>query len=82
MAQWITTAVLAALVSVTVFAFVSGFYGWWYFAAVMTLVNPFLVYVLVTLWRRQDAKSLRRMSTLLKVAMLAGLLAIYLGRFK
>jgi geranylgeranylglycerol-phosphate geranylgeranyltransferase len=80
-AQLITTAALVALLAVTILAFASGFYGWWYFVAVMTLVNPFLAYVLIALWRRQDAKSLHRMSTLLKVAMLTGLLAIYLGRF-
>jgi geranylgeranylglycerol-phosphate geranylgeranyltransferase len=81
-AQVVTTAVLVALLAVTIVAYVSGFYGWWYFTAVMTVVNPFIIYVLITLWRRHDAKGLRRMSTLLKVAMLTGLLAIYLGRFK
>jgi geranylgeranylglycerol-phosphate geranylgeranyltransferase len=81
-AKVITTLLLVTLLAVTVAAFVSGFYGVWYFIAVMTLVNPFIVYVLWVLWRRQDGKSLRRMSTLLKIAMLTGLLAIYLGRFK
>lgn len=51
-----------------------------YFVVVMPVVNVLLVYILRELWRSQTKNNLRRISNLLKLDMLLGLIAIYLGK--
>jgi geranylgeranylglycerol-phosphate geranylgeranyltransferase len=43
-------------------------------------VDGFLIYVMFSMWRFPDFRNLRRLSNFMKVSMLLGLLAVYVGR--
>jgi len=46
----------------------------------MLVVNPILVYFLKLLYERDAGKNLNKLSNILKLDMLFGLIAIFLGR--
>jgi hypothetical protein len=46
----------------------------------MLVVNPILVYFVKLLYEKEAAKNLNKLSNMLKLDMLFGLLAIFLGK--
>ncbi|MCJ7554455.1 MAG: geranylgeranylglycerol-phosphate geranylgeranyltransferase [Ignavibacteriaceae bacterium] len=72
--------ITAILVLFTIYPFLIQFYKIEYFIFVMILVNPLLVYFLKSIYEDHSKKNLKRMSLLLKLNMLFGLIAIYLGK--
>ena len=52
-----------------------------YFIIVMCVVNIILIYILKKLYKDTSQKNLRKMSSLLKLDMLLGLIAIFIGAF-
>ena len=73
------TALTAMLIILTAVPFLFHFYKIEYFIIVMTIVNPVYVYILKRLFSNHSGKSLRRISGLLKMNMVFGLIAIFLG---
>jgi geranylgeranylglycerol-phosphate geranylgeranyltransferase len=51
-----------------------------YFILIMALVNPILIYSLKSLFKDNTKKNLNKISSMLKLDMLFGLIAIYLGK--
>ncbi|HNW59524.1 MAG TPA: geranylgeranylglycerol-phosphate geranylgeranyltransferase [bacterium] len=80
-ARWLATLVLLALVPVTLVPWVLRIYGFWYLLVLLAGVHSVLVLVVWAIWRRPEHATYRWTSTLLKVDMLVGLLAIYAGRW-
>lgn len=73
-------AVSVILVLLTLVPFIYQFYRIEYFLIVMIIVNPILVYIVKSLIGNSSAQNLRRMSSLLKLDMVFGLIAIFFGK--
>ena len=63
----------------TLYPFVARLYKIEYFIIVMIIVNPILVFSLKILFKDRSIKNLNMISNLLKLSMVFGLIAIYLG---
>jgi len=70
------------LLLVTFIPFILHLYRIEYFITIMISVNVLFVYFLKSLWLNSDRKNLGRLSRLLKLNMILGLLAIYIGTMK
>jgi len=68
-----------SLITYTFYPFLSQLYKIEYFVFVMVLVNPILVYCLKKLFQNHSVINLNRISNLIKLSMIFGLIAIYLG---
>jgi len=68
-----------SLVLYTLYPFITQLYKIEYFIVVMVIVNPILVYCLKILFEDCSVKNLKKISNLLKLSMIFGLIAIYLG---
>lgn len=79
-AQIIIIALTLTLILLTFHPFVFSYYKIEYFVFVMGVVNPLLVYFLKSVNSNKSEKNLSRMSILLKLNMVFGLIAIYLGK--
>lgn len=75
----VVTTSLTALAGLIVAAFVSGQYNRSFLLIGIVGIYPILGWVLITLWRGTTKSDLRTASTLLKWAMLVGLVAIVTG---
>ena len=67
------------LILFTTYPFISKLYKIEYFVIVMVIVNPILVYCLKILFEENSANNLKKISNLLKISMIFGLLVIYVG---
>ena len=67
------------LILFTFFPFVTNLYKIEFFILVMVVVNPVLVYCLKIIFENNSDKNLKMISNLLKLDMVIGLIAIYLG---
>jgi geranylgeranylglycerol-phosphate geranylgeranyltransferase len=68
------------LIAFTFYPFVKNIYNIEYFVLAMLVVNPILVYFLKLLYEKDAGKNLNKLSNMLKLDMLFGLLAIFLGK--
>ncbi len=68
------------LIVSTLIPFVYKIYNIEFFVIAMLLVNPLLVYVVKSLYEDHSQKNLNKLSNMLKLNMLFGLIAIFLGR--
>ena len=68
-----------SLILFTLYPFLSKLYRIEYFVTVMVIVNPILVYCMKILFEDSSHESLKKISNLLKLSMVCGLIAIYLG---
>ncbi len=68
------------LILFTCFPYIFELYKIEYFIIVMSLVNPVLVYVLVSIFKNDSSGNLNKLSFILKLDMIFGLSAIYLGK--
>jgi len=78
--KMIIVLIIIVLIILTVFPFVINLYTIEYFLVVMVFVNPLLVYILKSLFADDSIKNLNKLSNLLKLNMVIGLTAIFLGR--
>lgn len=76
----VATAVFGALFLATIAPYVARIYGLAYFLIVFLGVDAVIIYVALSMWRNPKPANLGRLSTLLKVDMIIGLMAIYAGR--
>ena len=67
------------LILYTIYPFITQLYRIEFFIMVMIVVNPLLVYSLKILFKNDSPESLNKISNLLKLDMVLGLIAIYLG---
>ena len=67
------------LILYTLYPFITQLYKIEYFIVVMVIVNPILVYCLKILFEDESVKNLKKISNLLKLSMIFGLFAIFLG---
>lgn len=73
-------AISIILVAFTFYPFVERIYKIEYFIVVMAIVNPILLYSLKKLFESNDKESFKQISSILKLDMIFGLIAIYLGK--
>jgi geranylgeranylglycerol-phosphate geranylgeranyltransferase len=69
-----------ALIIITFYPFLIQIYNIEYFVIIMILVNPLLVYFIKLLFEDNHYKNLNKLSNMLKLNMIFGLLAIFLGK--
>ncbi len=70
----------AFLILCTFYPFITAQYKIEYFIFVMIVVNPILVYVVKSLFKDDSARNLNKLSFILKLNMIFGLTAIFLGK--
>lgn len=75
----LTLVITLILILCTLFPFVAQIYRIEYFVIVMVIVNPILVYCMKILFEDHSLKNLNTISNLLKLNMVFGLVAIFLG---
>lgn len=78
-ARTIITGTFVLLIIITIIPYILGWYGPIYLATV-ALVNGIIIYVLWSLWRDLSPLNAGRLSRILKVDMVIGLIAVCLGR--
>ncbi len=74
------TLLTVMLVAFTFFPFLNQLYKIEFFIIAMILVNPLLVYFLKLLYEDRHYENLNKLSNMLKLNMVIGLLAIFLGK--
>lgn len=79
-AKLIILIITIVLVLFTIYPSLFQLYKVEYFIFAMIIVNPLLVYFLKSIYENHSKENLKRMSILLKLNMLFGLIAIYLGK--
>jgi geranylgeranylglycerol-phosphate geranylgeranyltransferase len=67
------------LITFTLYPFITKLYKIEFFVIVMVLVNPILIFCLKKIFKDYSGKSLKKVSNLLKLSMIIGLVAIYFG---
>ena len=78
--QFFVLALSILLIAATFYPFVFHIYKIEYFIIVMAIVNSLLVYIVKSLFENVSIKNLNKLSFLLKLDMILGLIAIYLGK--
>jgi len=74
------TFLTITLIAFTFYPFIKNIYNIEFFVLAMLVVNPILVYFLKLLYEKDGNKNLNKLSNILKMNMLFGLLAIFLGK--
>src|ERR1039457_5883527 len=69
-----------SLILFTLFPYISGLYSHYYIAVVLVLVIPILIYFLISLLKDNSRKNLNKLSFILKLDMVFGLFAVYVGK--
>ncbi len=77
-ALWFASVTIFLLVATTITAYQLGVYTVWYLYPVL-FVDLLLLTILIIMWNDQTPGSMNRLSNLLKVCMVVGLVAIILG---
>ena len=77
--KYLITFLVITLVVATFLPFVLNIYKIEFFVLVMIVVNPILIYFLKLLYKNDFAVNLNKLSNILKLDMVFGLLAIFLG---
>lgn len=75
----LTTLIFTLLIIITIIPYILNVYGIYYLLVVVFGVHTVLIYVVVYGWYKPTSTNLGRLSNLLKLDMLIGLLAIYVG---
>ena len=74
------TIVTIVLIASTFYPFIKYIYTIEFFVLIMLIVNPILVYFLKLLYEKEVTNNLNKLSNMLKLNMVFGLLAIFLGK--
>ncbi len=76
----VITICLAILIIATIVPYAIGYYNVYYFIIVLLFVDPALIYILIKLKAAFTEEHFHRVSAQLKLSMILGLIAIFLGR--
>jgi len=68
------------LILFTLFPYINGNYSNYYMAVILFLVIPVLIYFLISLLKDDSRKNMNKLSFILKLDMVFGLIALYIGR--
>jgi geranylgeranylglycerol-phosphate geranylgeranyltransferase len=79
-AKSIIVFITIILISLTLIPFITKLYQIEYLLVVMVFVNPLLIYILKSLFEDDSDRNLNKLSNLLKLNMVIGLTAIFLGK--
>jgi geranylgeranylglycerol-phosphate geranylgeranyltransferase len=74
------TSLTVVLIIFTFYPFINHIYNIDFFVIAMILVNPLLIYFLKVLYEDNQYKNLNKLSNMLKLNMVFGLLAIFVGK--
>lgn len=78
--KMIVVFVTSVLIILTLYPFVFNIYTIEYFLVAMIFVNPLMAYIIKSLFEDDSVKNLNKLSNLLKLNMVIGLIAIFLGK--
>jgi geranylgeranylglycerol-phosphate geranylgeranyltransferase len=78
--KMIVVFVTSVLIILTLYPFVFNIYTIEYFLVAMIFVNPLMAYIIKSLFEDDSEKNLNKLSNLLKLNMVIGLIAIFLGK--
>ena len=78
--KYLIAILILVLIGFTFYPFINQSYKIEYFVLVMLIVNPLLIFVLKKLFVGGDKENYHQISSLLKLNMIFGLIAIYLGK--
>jgi geranylgeranylglycerol-phosphate geranylgeranyltransferase len=73
-------ALIIFLMALTFYPYINGNYNKYYLLSILVLVIPVLIYFLFSLLKDVSKNNLKKLSFILKLDMILGLIAIYLGR--
>lgn len=73
-------ALSTLLIIFTFFPYINGNYGSYYIAVILLIVIPVLIYFLISLLKDDSHKNMCKLSFILKLDMVFGLIALYIGR--
>ena len=76
----VTTLIFVILIFTTFLPYIFNIFGFIYLVTVILGVDLVVIYVLISMWKNPQPANLGRLSTILKIDMLMGLIAIYVGR--
>lgn len=76
----VVTLMFSVLILVSLVPYVMGIYGKWYLFSVMILCNSIVLFVIIRAWQVQTKENFYKLNTILKVAMLTGIISIAVGR--
>ena len=74
------TLVFAILIIFTFFPYIYKIFSLYYFLVVILFVDTVLIFIIISLWKNSSKENLSKVSQILKIDMLFGLLAVFLGR--
>ena len=77
--QALITCIFLLLIFATLLPYIWGIFGLTYLLLVIAGVDVILLYVIISQWQDASPKNLHRLSNWLKLGMLVGLVAIYVG---
>lgn len=77
--KYLVVVITSVLILFTIYPFLTKIYEIEYFVFVMIIVNPLLIYVVKKIFEDDSIRNLKKMSNVLKLNMVFGLIAIYLG---
>lgn len=78
-ALMLISCILIMLIIITIIPYFLDIFSIYYLIVVVVGVDMFLVYVMVSMWHNQGVDNLRRLEVMMKINMLIGLAAVYVG---
>mgnify|MGYP001041853997 CR=1 FL=1 len=78
--KYIVGFLILSLIGITFYPFLAQLYKIEYFVLIMLIVNPLLIVVLKKLFLNEEKENYHQISMILKLDMIFGLIAIYLGK--
>lgn len=76
----VVTLMFSVLILVSLVPYMMGIYGKLYLFSVMLLCNSIVLFVIIRAWQVQTKENFYKLNTILKVAMLTGIVSIAVGR--
>ncbi|ACF14975.1 UbiA prenyltransferase [Chloroherpeton thalassium ATCC 35110] len=76
----LVSTVYVVLIGLSIWPYLTGEYGLLYVISIMLFTNTIVLYVVVRSWREQTKQNFYKMNTILKIAMLTGILSIAVGK--
>ncbi|MFN3426102.1 MAG: geranylgeranylglycerol-phosphate geranylgeranyltransferase [Candidatus Thermochlorobacter sp.] len=79
---YVISIIYLSVVALSLVPYFQGCYGKWYLLSVVLTTDAIMLYVIVRAWQTQTKENFYRLNSLLKWAMLTGIVAIALGQLE
>lgn len=76
----LTSIILILLIVITIIPYFLDIFSIYYLIIVAAGVDMFLIYAMVSMWYNSSVSNLRRLEVMMKINMVMGLLAVYVGK--